>query len=1504
MRILSIIQPSEMGSDFRFEDNVWKVNFPAGMGEGGGISLSTDAKNAIGLGSDEGAFISTDLLNSYALTQDNSSKKINLYRFPVGTEFNAETATLVSSVNLIELNGVFDDVAIDGGLITFTDADTGLTLTIDTADLQKVSDFNGSNSIKVTSEDGVTTIGVKISPNPLNVIEVTEEGLFVNGNNLPSESGTDLHQTLAEVENGLCHAVGNSHLVVPQIELVDVTGKSIGYINDLIGLPVSSTTEGPNHCPKWEAPTSGNCRVGKIAVGIVRDLPYMLIEEGQEVGTRIKWRIFINGVDTKYNASSGRVVDGPILAIPAGDEVGGPILEPMAAIPVGKPIFAIPGGDEVGGPIFAIPDGDPEDGSIGSGYLEEIISQASNGVVSGDSGDGLILWNNTNSQVIITLVPSIPITINDMNNVFNGRGIKIYGMNEEQLSNIKDRLPAPEAFKPPTVENLEDYFSDEDGGALTICLAPNANGNGGATGPQISCANATDRFATSALWGRYNLKINGTVVATNKNHDTIFDILGSRGVRAEFNGEMESTFRNTTNQNIRIEIEVANTNGESLRGFSLDLTTNPTLMGYDPINNNIEMFSINSEFINERPMTYRRLTVCLAPIDDRMKWMYRKLDTSTALVTLTNSISLRSPDQDFSLEGGAAIDVNMGTDKWGDLTWTIRAREPLRHEVTLYITAGDYKDEYKVDFFARRPMIVTLANTHEYSRPIETHSPFDGAEGRIKSIEVVGKNGSTVINYPEDGLVIDAAIGAVRVEDIENGKFSYIVQGRYLNDSTSDKMMVKFVNGVNPAEVVIVDLAISGNPEFQPISTNLNSKVVVGLVDNNNYIDVHNLPAIRAVSPDLNEVKLERVNRVGGELVMNFDFAKASTYKLQIHANLSGTNLAVLGDCVIGVDDWGELEAGGYTFNRETYEGRFEADRIDFTDINKNNLAYVPVEGPSNLQNMTGMFAGTDLTDPSVDLSAYNVSSVYMMAGVFANSNFNRGISRWDMRYVHSLDYAFYASKFRQDLSLWCVSNIQQEPELFSHRSTLLATQKPVWGTCPLNGTNTTSEWGEFSLRNGIESNGFRSYGLEDDFISKIRPQFTSAGKIKEAISYSPMRYLGKRSLKDQEINKLTLLDGMLLIDDQALMNNQLTTVTFPSTVKTIGVEAFAENPLTTVTVLANTPPSLGLNALPETVTDIITFDEIMPAYAKHKDWKVHAGKLKPISQVVGVVYESMSGKKAFLPGSVITDSALENSQALILSINDGVTTLENDALFGNYANILKIPNSLTTVAGAALNVNAQILEFEEGRETTAFMNDSRLSADTIIIPSTMTELTSWVTMGVPRVIVSKAVVPPTLGLWNEYVWNANNTEFRTSLGTWYSYSGTGCEELYVPAESVEAYRADPHWKKYTSNILPLQDLYYGNVKKIKMTTSGAQYQISGTTDLASVGKEVTVRYFEYLYNSGTGTNVPTNIITYNTTVAANGTFTITIPARDNLANHYVDAAIGAGNRPMTNSQA
>lgn len=241
MKLLSVIQPHELGDDFYLEEGIWKVKFKASGG--GSVGLSADGDNALTTGTDGGIYLPESLLNAYALVQDNGSAKINLYRFQAGEVFNIETAELVSSVNLIELRGVFDDVAIDGAVITFTDADSGLTLSIDTDNLQKVSDIVGSNTISVNSLNGVTTLGVKVSEEANNAITVKEDGLHVTGG-----SGGELVQTLAEVEDGLCFAIGDQHLVVPQILLADINGSAIGYINDVANLPATSVTAGPEHC--------------------------------------------------------------------------------------------------------------------------------------------------------------------------------------------------------------------------------------------------------------------------------------------------------------------------------------------------------------------------------------------------------------------------------------------------------------------------------------------------------------------------------------------------------------------------------------------------------------------------------------------------------------------------------------------------------------------------------------------------------------------------------------------------------------------------------------------------------------------------------------------------------------------------------------------------------------------------------------------------------------------------------------------------------------------------------------------------------------------------------------------------------------------------------------------------------------------------------------------------------------------------------------------------------
>jgi len=43
----------------------------------------------------------------------------------------------------------------------------------------------------------------------------------------------------------------------------------------------------------------------------------------------------------------------------------------------------------------------------------------------------------------------------------------------------------------------------------------------------------------------------------------------------------------------------------------------------------------------------------------------------------------------------------------------------------------------------------------------------------------------------------------------------------------------------------------------------------------------------------------------------------------------------------------------------------------------------------------------------------------------------------------------FAADSFNQDISSWCVTNIDSEPSEFSLNSPLSESNKPVWGTCP-----------------------------------------------------------------------------------------------------------------------------------------------------------------------------------------------------------------------------------------------------------------------------------------------------------------------------------------------------------------------------------------------------------------------------------------------------------------------
>lgn len=257
MKTISIIQPDEFGSDFRYEGGLWHVRFPPNIDP-----ASKDAGNAVKAGSDGGAYLGEDMLCAYAIAQDNVTKKIHLYQYPVGGYFDPDTATLVSTVNMVDLQAVFDDVAIDGTVLTFTDADTGAKLTIDTDTLQRIDGITATwNVLKLTTLNGVTSPEIQLAgaiDNAPNLLTESSAGLLVDGGMVgetvagtlgDAELNANIYRYDAEL-NTIRHNVNGNELQIPQIQILNSKGELIGLIDDLeTGTSVYSTATPLDYSP-------------------------------------------------------------------------------------------------------------------------------------------------------------------------------------------------------------------------------------------------------------------------------------------------------------------------------------------------------------------------------------------------------------------------------------------------------------------------------------------------------------------------------------------------------------------------------------------------------------------------------------------------------------------------------------------------------------------------------------------------------------------------------------------------------------------------------------------------------------------------------------------------------------------------------------------------------------------------------------------------------------------------------------------------------------------------------------------------------------------------------------------------------------------------------------------------------------------------------------------------------------------------------------------------------
>lgn len=244
MNTVALIQPSELGADFKFEGGKWQVNFPTSATPP--PPISNNARNIIK--DSAGMFIDKRDRLAYALIQDNDSQKIRLYSHPQDELFNLESATLASEIDMLAMNGQFDDIAIDEGVITFTDVQTGSTLTLNTNELQRVGSLKASNSVAVAEDVGILKLTAKLDTNPNNLLKVTSGGLEVSPDRIEELFNSKLaaanihtQEMFKVTDHKVGHVIGDQLLSIPKVRLENTAGVFLGSINDPQTLVRSAT---------------------------------------------------------------------------------------------------------------------------------------------------------------------------------------------------------------------------------------------------------------------------------------------------------------------------------------------------------------------------------------------------------------------------------------------------------------------------------------------------------------------------------------------------------------------------------------------------------------------------------------------------------------------------------------------------------------------------------------------------------------------------------------------------------------------------------------------------------------------------------------------------------------------------------------------------------------------------------------------------------------------------------------------------------------------------------------------------------------------------------------------------------------------------------------------------------------------------------------------------------------------------------------------------------------
>ncbi len=160
---INVIEPQEMGTDFVFNQQSGKWQLAEKFND----------------------VVTDDTMIKYQLVSVPAEHKVKLYEY-TGASFDIATAIPKGEADISVLEHNTDDTAIEGTVITFTDSESGKTISFDTASpIFNILKAN-SKAIKLTGDgkNGALTATLIIDSNTDNLAKITANGLVVDKNDV------------------------------------------------------------------------------------------------------------------------------------------------------------------------------------------------------------------------------------------------------------------------------------------------------------------------------------------------------------------------------------------------------------------------------------------------------------------------------------------------------------------------------------------------------------------------------------------------------------------------------------------------------------------------------------------------------------------------------------------------------------------------------------------------------------------------------------------------------------------------------------------------------------------------------------------------------------------------------------------------------------------------------------------------------------------------------------------------------------------------------------------------------------------------------------------------------------------------------------------------------------------------------------------------------------------------------------------------------------------------